>query len=116
MGPRWMLRTRRKPAPAGIVRLIPAFDEYLLGWKDHRFEVDPTHLRKINRGGGWIHPVLLADGRAVATWRSEGSGEVTRLRVRPFDRLSAGVRTDLRAEADDVARFLGSSTAELVIE
>jgi hypothetical protein len=116
--PRWMLRSARgpAPAPAGTVRLLPAFDEYLLGWKDRGFEVDRALLPRINRGGGWIHPVVLADGRAVATWGLERSGAVARIRVQPLDRAPARLRTELRGEIADVARFLGASTAELEID
>jgi hypothetical protein len=113
-GPRWMLRSARAPAPAGIVRLIPAFDEYLLGWKDRSFEVDPALVPRINRGGGWIHPVVLADGRAVATWQLDRGDDPARLLVRPFSTIAPAVRRALDSEARDVGRFLDTSVAIVV--
>jgi hypothetical protein len=107
----WTLRSGADVAQSGLVRLLPSFDEYLLGWKDRAFAVPPEHWRKINRGGGWLHPVVLADGRAVATWRPERASTRTVLRIDPFDPLSPRVRARITTEGERVARFLGTSFA-----
>jgi hypothetical protein len=103
-GPRWALRSHEGTAPPpGLVRLLPAFDEYLLGWKERDVVVPAQHLTQVNRGGGWIHPVVLFDGRVVATWRKEGDG----LEIRPFTRLAPAVRRGGEIEIRDISRFLG---------
>jgi hypothetical protein len=108
VGRLWTLRSRPERAPAGSVRLLPSFDEYLLGWKDRTFCVEPDRWRLINRGGGWLNPVLLADGRAVATWKGERSPQRYRVEVRPFGRLSAAVRKSAASEAGRIADYLGT--------
>ena len=55
--------------PAGPLRLLPAFDEWLLGWASRDLVVPPEHARRVAPGGGIIRPVAIADGRVVATWR-----------------------------------------------
>jgi Winged helix DNA-binding domain len=101
------LRSRRREvAPAGPVRLLPSFDEYLLGWKDRRFIAEPTRWRTINPGGGWYHPAVVADGRAVGTWATERRREDMRLEARPFSRLVPAIRQGITAEADDLAAYL----------
>jgi hypothetical protein len=105
----WTLRSRRRDeAPAGLARLLPSFDEYLLGWKDRRFVAEPTRWRTINPGGGWYHPAVVADGRAVGTWAPEWRRTGVRLEVRPFSRLDPGVRRGITAEAAAVAEYLGA--------
>jgi len=59
---------RTCPVP---VRLLPVFDEYLLGWKDRQLIASASRWKTIQRGGGWLHPVVLVDGRARGTWSSE---------------------------------------------
>ena len=103
-GTGWALRSSPGPAPAGLARLLPAFDEYLLGWRERDLVVPAKHWRQVNRGGGWIHPVVLFDGRAVATWRTEGDS----LEISPFTRLAAAVRRGAEIEFRDIARFLGT--------
>jgi hypothetical protein len=97
--------------PVPVVRLLPAFDEYLLGWRDRSFAVPAAHARRVHPGGGLIHPVVLVDGRAVAAWRRTARRGGLELRVEPFERLTAGTREALEAEAADVGRFLGAPAA-----
>lgn len=107
-GPRWALRSNGAQAPQGLVRLLPAFDEYLLGWKDRDLAATDAARTKINRGGGWLHPVVLADGRAVGTWRLSRRTPPVRLEIDPFRPLSPSVRRGVDREAKDLSRFLGS--------
>jgi hypothetical protein len=108
-GRAWTLRSPRTQAPPGLVRLLPAFDEYLLGWKDRGFVASATSRSQINRGGGWLHPVVLVDGRAVGTWRTTGTADHVLLEVRPFAGLSPTVRGKIRKEVSDVAAFLDTT-------
>jgi Winged helix DNA-binding domain len=82
-----------------VVRLLPAFDTYLLGYADRSETVPPEHLARVWPGGGWLHPVVLVDGLAAGTWRIE-RGDVA---VEPFGDVPRG----LDEEIGDVRRFLG---------
>jgi hypothetical protein len=105
-GPRWALR-RAIPRPVkGVVRLLPAFDEYLLGWKDRRFIAPAPRWKTIQRGGGWVHPVVLVDGRALGTWRSERSADGLHVEVRPFGPWDRTLRRRIDEDAHDIGRFL----------
>ncbi len=116
-GPTWCLRARHAwldepPAaqPAWPnVRLLPAFDTYLLGYRRRDLTVPQAHARRVNAGGGMIRPVLLVDGQALGTWetrRRQGRLEVS---VEPFeDELPPAVRPPLEAEIERLAAFLGA--------
>jgi len=111
-GARWSLRTRARPPDdraRGSVRLLPSFDEYLLGWRDREWIATRDDWRAINRGGGWLRPVILHEGRAVGTWTTTQAKEGLRLQARWFGRRSAGVGSGIPAEAEALARFLGTS-------
>ncbi|HKX25766.1 MAG TPA: winged helix DNA-binding domain-containing protein [Actinomycetota bacterium] len=109
-GPMWMLGNREPEVPPGLVRLLPSFDEFLLGWKDRSPVARPDHWRKIHPGAGWYHPAALVDGRGVGTWKADRGPDVTRIEVRPFTRLSPAVWRGLQAEADALSRYLGEAT------
>ena len=94
---------RRRPG----VRLLPAFDTYLLGYRSRALAVDGRDSRRVWPGGGWIHPTVVVDGRVVATWRLSPPPVV----VEPFDALPPAVVRSLEREAADVGRFLGVSTS-----
>jgi hypothetical protein len=108
-GTRWALRSHEGPAPSGLVRLLPAFDEYLLGWRERDIVASAVQWSRVNRGGGWLHPVVLHDGRLVATWRKERSSKILSIEIKPFDRLPPVVSRGVATEAAGIATFLRSS-------
>ncbi len=101
--------TTARPRAAGpVVRLLGRFDDYLLGWRDRDLILDPAFARRIQAGGGWIHPAVVVDGRVAGTWRSRRAGDRLELTVEPFGgRLPGGSGPALEQEAADLGRFLG---------
>lgn len=111
----WTLRSQDfRSRPEGFVRLLPRYDNYLLGHRSRDFTVDPHYAREVHPGGGLLRPVALVDGRVIAIWGSKTRGAELTITVRPFDRLGPGVEKELEAETTDLGRFL-SMSAELII-
>ncbi|MBE2316866.1 winged helix DNA-binding domain-containing protein [Solirubrobacter sp. CPCC 204708] len=80
-------------APAGYVRLLPAFDQYVVAApRDKRAT---AHPERIYRPGGWFSPVLLVDGVMAGVWTLE-DGVVS---IEPFGKLAKAVREAAEAEA-----------------
>lgn len=91
-------------APERGVRLLPAFDNYLIGYKDRAAIVDPQLHGEVYQGG-WIRPTVLVNGRVAGTWALERSkGKV---RISPFAPLPRSVLREVDTELADLARFLG---------
>lgn len=78
-----------------IIRLLPRYDTYLLGYADRSLIIDPAHVKRIYPGGGIIHPAVLADGQVVGRWKSVPKQGV--VEVEMFGELSKGVRDALSA-------------------
>jgi hypothetical protein len=93
-----------------VVRLVPAFDEYLLGWKERQLIAPAPRWKTIQRGGGWLRPVVLVDGGAVGTWSSERTTDGLRVDVRPFGSLDRSLRRRIDEDAGDIGRFLQTET------
>jgi hypothetical protein len=101
---------RRLPAAKPpSVRLLPAFDTYLLGYRSRELAVPPTLEKRLQRGGGWLHPAVVADGRAVGAWSIRRAGRRVQIAIVDLERVNAGIRKSIEAEIDDIGRFLGSS-------
>ena len=102
----WMLPTessdvgRSKPS----VRLLPAFDTYVLGYADRDYLVRPEHQREVYHGGQTV-PVVLVDGLASGVWRYDRQGKQIKIAVRLFDDVDDDVRKLIAAEAEDIGRF-----------
>jgi hypothetical protein len=84
----WMARDL---APVGVSGgfLLPAFDEYLLGYADRGAVLEAKHSPKVVPGSNGVFlPMLVRDGLVVGTWkRSSGRKEVT-IQAIPFARLA----------------------------
>jgi hypothetical protein len=91
--------------PARGLRLLPAFDNYLIGYQDRAALIDPENYAEVYQGG-MIRPVILLDGRVVGTWAVQRAKR--QLTVRPFGSLSRAAWRGVEAEAADVGHFLGT--------
>jgi hypothetical protein len=49
--------------------LLPAFDEYLVAYRDREAVLDPEHARRLNAGGGVLDPCVVVGGHIIGTWR-----------------------------------------------
>jgi hypothetical protein len=119
--------TRQAGAPAGdavvgpagteslAVHLLPAFDEYLVGYRERATVLDPRDAaRVVPGGGGLLLPTAVADGRVVGTWKRTLKKHEVVVTVRPFAPLTEGVALGLDAAAARYGRFLGKAAAVVV--
>ena len=98
--------------PQKAVRLLPAFDPYVIGSaRDVPAILAPEHRTRVHRPQGWISPVLLVDGRIEGVWSHERQGGRLSVRIEPFGEPPAWVLEDAEAEAQRLAGFLGEGLA-----
>ncbi len=116
--PAWLLRNdlsalRRARLERPTARLLPYFDSFLMGHRGRDHLVDKPHYKRIYRPAGWVYPAVLLDGHVAGEWGYERAGKAIRIRVKPYEPLEDVVQDRVRAEADDVARFLQASEARV---
>lgn len=97
----WRTSAAQDPPEPGepVLRLAPAFDEYLMGWRGRDGVLAPEHAAKVFPGGGVLRPVVLSAGTVAGVWSRKG----TQVSVQPFGELPEEL---VRAEIEDVHRFL----------
>lgn len=78
---------------AGRVRLLPGFDELVLGYQDRSAVLPAEHADRVVPGGnGMFRGTVVDGGRAVGTWRPL---RATGVDPTPFTSFSARVERDL---------------------
>jgi hypothetical protein len=105
--PAWTLERAARLPRGPVVRLLPAWDTYLMGHRDRHFIAGPDWPR-IMRGGGILAPAILVDGVAVGTWKLNRSGRTWKVEIDPFGRLDRATTAAIKEEVEDVARFEGA--------
>jgi len=103
----WTPKRGARRARRGVVRLVPAWDNYLMGHRDRDFVASPDAWPRIMPGGGLIRPTVLVGGVAVGTWGMRRKGNGVDVEVRPFADLDSDVGEAIREEVDDIRRFEG---------
>jgi hypothetical protein len=109
VGEQLLWRPARAPPagrPAGAL-LLPAFDEYLVGYRDRTAALAPEHVRRVNDGGGMLSPCVVVAGRVLGVWRRTVAGKRQVLAVAPFEALTATARRWLAREVSRYAAFTG---------
>ena len=79
-------RLREHRDEARAVRLLPGFDEFVLGYADRGAILDPRFAERIVPGrNGVFRPTVVSDGRVVGTWRWTGAGRRRTAAAELFD-------------------------------
>src|SRR4051794_13558537 len=99
------------PRDRGPARLQPAFDPYLLGWRDRGFAVARDHAGDVHPGGGILRAVATDGGRIVGTWTARRRSGRLAVTVSPFAPLPERAVRGFEQDAADVARFEGLEPA-----
>lgn len=89
------------PPDPPVLRLLPAFDTYLLGYRTRELAVPAEHARAVWPGGGIVRPTVAQNGLVVGTWKRAAGVTVD---------LFPGARVDgdaLAAEVTAVEEFTG---------
>lgn len=91
------------PAP---VRLLPEFDNVLLGHADRKRFVADEHRSRIYLPGLRVAATFLVDGRIAGTYTTERAKGEASLALEPFAALPAADAAALEKEAAALLRFL----------
>jgi hypothetical protein len=96
--------------PSDSVRLLGAFDQYILGpgTGDARI-LAGEHRAKVSRPAGWISPIVVVGGRIVGVWEIDG-GHLSVSMFAGEPAPSAKALKALKAEAARVAAVSGAGT------
>jgi winged helix DNA-binding protein len=101
----WALRGASRRPRGRIVRLLPAWDNYLMGHRDRDFIAGPDRWPAVMPGGGLVRPTILVDGAAVGTWSMRRKGREVSVELDPFEELDDETTAAVRAEVRDIERF-----------
>ena len=98
--------------PTAAVRLLPGFDQYVLGPGTEDGYVLPSNRRHaVSRQSGWIAPVVVAGGVVSGTWAVDGE----HLRVEWFREAGRPPRTRIGDEVERMAGILGRTLRPKIV-
>jgi hypothetical protein len=87
--------------------LLPAFDEFLVGYTDRSAALRAQNAQSVNNGGGILSPTIVVDGQVVGTWKralKRNAVTVTPTLFAQYERIPA---SRMRDAAERYGAFLG---------
>jgi Winged helix DNA-binding domain len=95
--------------PPRIVRLLPGFDQYMIGSTKHSVRLMPgDHRARVHRQSGWVSAVLTVDGMLEGVWSWARTGSRVAVTIEPFRKQPGWVRRGAEDEAERLAAFFGA--------
>jgi hypothetical protein len=95
------------------IQMLYRFDPYLLAHKDKGWVTDSDFYKQIWRPAGHIEGIVLAHGRAAATWRYDRKGRGLVITVAPFKKLPRSVQRAVEQRAPQIALFFGAPLLDI---
>lgn len=90
------------------VDLLPAFDEYLVGYKDRSAALGVYDWQLVNRGNnGMLNPTIAINGQVAGTWKRTIKGNSVVVTPVPFTPLRVDESESLKQIVQRYGRFLG---------
>lgn len=105
----WFSPAAMAAATAKIDRahLLPAFDEYLLGYRDRASVLAPAHAPKVVPGSNGVFlPVFLHRGGVAGVWKSAAAKKRATVTLQPFASLPQTALKSLRSAATEYGAYL----------
>ena len=110
-GPAWVspaVLDRVELATTAPTRLLPGFDEFMLGYSEAERAIDPAHHAAVVPGSNGIFKATVVDkGRVVALWGRKPSAKAVRVTVAPLVTLGTAARSRIETAAIEYATYVG---------
>jgi hypothetical protein len=81
--------TKLTTTKSSEAHFLPAFDEFLVSYKDRSASLEQIHAQHYNPGAnGMLSPIIVIDGQVIGTWRRVKKGKTTTILSKPFKKFS----------------------------
>jgi hypothetical protein len=102
----WMSDGLAAPkANPSLISLIPAYDEFLVGYKDRSASAKSTFQADIRNS--IFSPAIISKGQVIGTWKRTLSEKKVSIKTIPYSKLSASQEESIKRESKRYSRFIG---------
>ncbi len=92
------------------VFLLPAFDEFLISYKDRSSSIISWHQSKVFSKNGIFWPTVVRNGKVEGTWKREMRKDKVIITARFFDSKNNASRAKVKKEVEKLGFFLNCKT------
>jgi len=89
------------------VQLLPAFDEFLIGYRDRSASIGQIHNIKAISNNGIFRPILVIKGKVVGIWKRNIKKDRLLLEIESFIKINKSIKVEINKAAKRIEHFLG---------
>lgn len=103
----WFTATVSPPLPSPSVYLLPAYDEYIIGYTDRSAAVADDHFKKVVMTNGLFRATVVVDGKVVGSWKRTVDKDSVTIAVNFFYPQNEHLKALVSQKALGFGNFLG---------
>ncbi|WP_293901312.1 winged helix DNA-binding domain-containing protein [Sporocytophaga sp.] len=88
------------------VYLLPAFDEYILGYKNRELFLDKEYSKNVITVNGLFYPTIIVKGKVIGTWKRSISKGKVNIEIQPFELSNKIKHSAIKEELKSLESFL----------
>ena len=88
------------------VHLLPAFDEFLIGYRDRSSSLSMVHNKKAISNNGIFYPVIVVNGQVSGVWKRIVKGNKAVIQTNLFTSKNKLTNGMVEKEAGRFGKFL----------
>jgi hypothetical protein len=87
------------------IHLIPAYDEFLVSYKDRSASVNSSTQAKVRNS--IFSPAVISDGQLIGTWKRTLNKKEVSVEIISYQKLNASLEKSIKRESKRYSRFVG---------
>jgi len=92
--------------PHNNIHLLPAFDEYLVSYRDKKEILQPHHHKKVITSNGIFQPFIMNKGEIIGTWKKVPCKNGYRVDTNYFEKTSKTIEKEVEKVIKNFYLFL----------
>lgn len=90
-----------------LVHLLPAFDEFIVSYRDRSAILTSEHHKKAVSRNGLFWPVIVVNGKVEGLWKRTIKNNLVQIEIHPFHSISSFTLEQIKEQAELYGKFLG---------
>jgi DNA glycosylase AlkZ-like len=90
-----------------LTYLLPAYDEFIISYKDRRAAMELQHHKKVISNNGIFYPLIVSNGKVIGSWTRIIKNDKVSLNMKLFQPVDNKIKKTIDHEAEKFGKFIG---------
>jgi len=102
----WIPKSYNSAKKDKTVHLLPAFDEYIIGYKNRSTMLSSANYKKVISNNGLFYPTIVIDGQVTGSWKRTIKKDTILIETSLFQTHTNVQKKSIEEEANKFGQFL----------